>query len=114
MELRPSNTALVPLVLMLATALAELERSALTGGTVTDAQRRKAEDALEQAQVDVAKPWAERRAGAAAAIRAADHDVHTFVAEHLDELLEELGEDAEAAAAAVDSACRALLDAYAD
>jgi chromosome segregation ATPase len=100
-------------VARLSAALADLERRAAAGEQViSDEARTKAERELTQARIAAGAPWAERRDGVRAAIRDADHATRTFVAEHLDELLAELADEADAAASAVDRACHALITAY--
>jgi chromosome segregation ATPase len=99
-------------VARLSAALADLERRAAAGEQISDEARTKAERELTQARITAGEPWAERRDGVRAAIRDADHATRTFVAEHLDELLADLVDEAEAAATAVDRACHALITAY--
>jgi hypothetical protein len=60
------------------------------------------------------QPWPERRAGVERAATDADHEIQRFVASNLDALLNELHEDAEAAAAAVDAAAHGLVSSYHD
>jgi hypothetical protein len=95
-------------------ALTALERTAASGDTVTDQQRKTAEQTLTRASAAVDQPWQERRAGAEAALRGKDTEATLFVRDHLDELLAEVAEDAEVAAEAVDTACQRVLDAYAE
>ena len=95
-----------------AVALAQLERSSASGEQVAAKTRTDAEAALAKAQADVAAPWAERRAGATAAIADADREMRLFIGANLDALLDELREGAEAAAGAVDRACQDLVAAY--
>jgi hypothetical protein len=97
-----------------AAGLVELERKAATGDAIGDGTRRKAEQTLAAARVEAEAPWAERRAGTAAALGDHDRDVHRFIGEHFDELLAEVTEDAEAAALAVTSACERLVAAFHD
>jgi len=92
--------------------LADLERRAAAGERVSAQARTKAEEALTQARLRHAEPWAERAAGVQAAIREAEQGKRAFVTEHLDELLGELVEDANAAAEDVNHAAQRLLDAY--
>jgi hypothetical protein len=99
-------------VARLSAALADLKRRAAAGEQVSDEERTKAERELTQARITAGAPWAERRDGVRAAIRDADHAERTFVADHLDELLVELVDEAETAASAVDRACHALIAAY--
>jgi chromosome segregation ATPase len=99
-------------VARLSTELAELERRAAAGEQVSSRSRTEAEAKLAKARARHGEPWAERRAGVEAAIRDADRELRVFVREHLPELAAELSEDAEAAAEAVNRACRALSDAY--
>jgi hypothetical protein len=99
-------------VTRLSEQLADLERRAAAGEQVSDQARTKAERELTQARVAAAAPRAERQDGVRAAIRDADHAARTFVADHLDELLAALAEEAEASALAVDQACHALIAAY--
>jgi hypothetical protein len=82
-------------------ALEQLERRALTGEKVTDAQRKRAEDTLAKAREAEREPWGERVRAAQQAVRDADQMVRAFVAETLDALLVELTEDAERVAAKV-------------
>jgi Tfp pilus assembly protein FimV len=89
--------------------LADLERRAAAGERVSAQARAKAEQALTQARLRHAEPWAERAAGVRAAIREAEQGKRAFVIEHLDELLGELVEDANAAAEDVNHAAQRLL-----
>jgi hypothetical protein len=93
-------------------ALSELERRGAGGEAISAEQRRKAEAALNKARIEAGEPWGERITGLRAAGRDADAAVARFVGEHLNELLAEIGEDAEAAAADVDRACHRLVEAY--
>jgi hypothetical protein len=99
-------------VARLSAVLADLERRAAAGEEVSDAQRTKAEQALTKARSKAAEPWAERRGGQQAAARDHDRKVALFVGENFPALYGDLAEDAEAAAASVDSAARALVSAY--
>jgi hypothetical protein len=91
--------------------LVRLEKSALAGEKVTDAQRRKAEDALLQAKSIVAAPWPERQSAAAEAAREAGYAVSAYASANADALLSALAEDGTAAAAMVDQAAQAVVDA---
>jgi hypothetical protein len=82
-------------------ALEQLERRAFAGEKVTDAWRKRAEDALAKAQRLEREPWGERARAAQHAVRDADLAVRAHVAEHLDAILAELTQDAERAAAKV-------------
>jgi hypothetical protein len=82
-------------------ALEQLERRAFAGEKVTDAQRKRAEDALAKAQLAEREPWGERARAAEQAVRDADQVVRAYIAEHLEALLTELTEDAERAAVKV-------------
>jgi hypothetical protein len=90
-------------------ALEQLERRAFAGEKVTDAQRKRAEDALAKAREAEREPWGERVRAAQQAVRDADQVVRAFVAESLDALLVELNQDAERAAAKVDASGRDFL-----
>jgi hypothetical protein len=79
---------------------------------VNAAERTKLERELAAAKAATHEPWAERIAGVEAAARDVDRAVALYVAGNLDELLAELHENAEAAASAVDAACRELVTAY--
>jgi hypothetical protein len=91
--------------------LEQLERRALTGEKVAEAQRRRAEDALTSARQVEQEPWGERARAAEQAVRDADQRVEQYVAEHLDTLLAELTEDAERAAAKVNDSAADFLAA---
>jgi hypothetical protein len=88
-------------------ALEQLERRVFAGEEVTDAQRKRAEDALAKAREAGREPWGERVRAAQQAVRDAGQVVRAFVAESLDALLVELTEDAERAAANVNERARA-------
>jgi hypothetical protein len=90
-------------------ALEQLERRALTGTKVTDAQRKRGEDALAKARQQEQEPWGERIRAAEQAVRDADKVVRAYVADHLDALLVELTEDAERAAARVNQSASDFL-----
>lgn len=92
--------------------LVALEREAASGGKVTLAKRREAEDELLRAKTAALAPWAERRAAARLAVEDARHDVARFVGANLDALLADLGAEGRAAAARLDAAAQAVLDAY--
>jgi hypothetical protein len=96
----------------LSAELADLERANAAGEQVSEKTRREAEASLTKARILAAEPWAERRAGIQAAARDEEHAIQVFVAEHLDELVAELEEDADAAADAVNRACGAVESAY--
>ena len=95
-------------------ALERLERRSFAGEKVTDAQRKRAEDALAKAQRTEREPWSERARAAQQAVRDAEQVVRAFVAEHLDALLAELAEDAEHAAEAVNTTGAAFMAATAE
>jgi hypothetical protein len=65
-----------------------------------------------KARIAANEPWAERRAGIQAAIRDQEQAIASFIAENLDELVAEVEEDGEAAAEALNRACRGVEDAY--
>jgi hypothetical protein len=111
-ELDQQQRAATAEVELMRTKLADLERAAAAGEQISEQARTKAEQALTQARLKAGSPWAERREGVRQAMRDADQAVTTFVGEHLDELLGELREDAEAAAEAVNRAAARLVDAY--
>lgn len=92
--------------------LADLERRALGGQKVAATDRRRLEEALASARAAAGEPWAERRAGTREAIAECERRVQASVVEHLGELLDELGEDAERAARAVDAGAAAVVEAY--
>jgi hypothetical protein len=92
--------------------LADLERRALGGETVSAATRREAENALARARVEAEQPWPERLAGARAAVRDAHQQVHHFTAAHLDELVRNLERDGEVAAKNLTSAAEAVVAAF--
>jgi hypothetical protein len=95
-----------------AIAVAQLERRAAGGEDVSQGERTKAEKTLSEARAQADAPWAERRAGAIAAVGDLDDEIKRFIAANLDELVDELREDGKAAAESVDAACRALIDGY--
>jgi hypothetical protein len=92
-------------------ALVRLEQKAVTGDTVSAAERKKAEDTLSRAQIEAAAPWAERRAAVQAAIRDHERQLRAFASEHLSELYDDLAGAAQAAAEDVDHACRTIVEA---
>jgi hypothetical protein len=92
--------------------LVAIERAAAGGEKVSEAKRREAEDALLQARTAAAAPWSERRLAAELAARDARQAVAVFVGANLDALLTDIAVDGERAAAAIDAAAQALLDAY--
>jgi len=95
-----------------AVALAQLERKSAAGEPVSQGERTKAEKTLSETRAQADAPWAERRAGAIAAVGDADDAIRRFIAEHLDELVDELREDGTAAAESVDAACRSIVEGY--
>jgi hypothetical protein len=88
-------------------ALVEAERRG-----VSAAERGKAEKAVADAE---AKPTiiGARVEGARAAARDLEGVIQKYVAEHLDELLDELAAQGERAASAIDAGAAAILDGYA-
>jgi hypothetical protein len=92
--------------------LTDLERRALGGEKVSAATRREAEEALAEARAKAAEPWGERIAGAQAALRDATARLQQASAQHLDELVEGLEQDGEAAASKVNEAAAALVAAH--
>ncbi len=78
---------------------------------MTDAQRKRAEDALAKAQGAEREPWGERARAAQQAVRDIDQVVRAYVAEHIDALLVELTEDAERAAEKVNETATDFLAA---
>jgi hypothetical protein len=113
-ELDQQQRAATAEVELMRTKLADLERADAAGEQVSSQARAKAERALTEARARAGGPWAEKRAGIHAAMREADQAVTSHVAENLDELLGELAEDAQAAAAETNRACARLIDAYAE
>jgi small-conductance mechanosensitive channel len=92
--------------------LATLEHRAARGEKVPAAERSKLEAALAAAKAKTEEPWTERVAGVEAAVREQDGALRRYVADNLGPLFTELAEEAEAAASAVDAACRDLVSAY--
>jgi hypothetical protein len=88
-------------------ALVEAERR-----DAPQAQRAKLEQALAKAKARANEPWAERRAGAAAAARDRHAEQSAFAKEHLDALIATLEADGAVAAAGLDSAAEGVLAAY--
>jgi hypothetical protein len=78
---------------------------------VTAAQRRKAEERLDQAEQAAGERWPERRAGAERAAADAHQAVQRHVAEHFDAIVGELEQTGRAAAEHVDATAQAFLDA---
>jgi hypothetical protein len=95
-------------------AVAQLERRAANGETVTDEERRQAEADLETAAARQREPWPERADGVRAAVRDADQAIQRYVAEHFDALLGVVHEQADQAAADVDTCARRLAEAIAE
>ena len=92
-------------------ALTALERRRAGGEDVDDATRRKAEKLLTAARTKADEPWAERIGGARAAARQADGEARGYAAANYESLASELAEDAQAVAASVDDALRAVMAA---
>ena len=95
-------------------ALTALERAARSGETISAKQRTEAEQTLSAARAACSAPWGERRSGLQAALRDHDGRVQFFASEHFDELVDELDEDAEAAAAQVTRVAEAIAGAVAE
>jgi hypothetical protein len=91
--------------------LQQLERRSLGGEKVSDAQRRRTEEALAKARSVEQEPWVERVGAAGFAVQDAERGVRGHVAENFDKLLAELAEDAQTAASAVDETASAFLAA---
>jgi uncharacterized NAD(P)/FAD-binding protein YdhS len=91
--------------------LEQLERRSLGGQKVSDAQRRRAEEALAKARAAEQEPWVERVRAAGFAVQDAEQSIRAHVAENLDKLLAELTENAQAAASGVDETAAAFLAA---
>jgi hypothetical protein len=98
-------------VARLSDELTALERRSLEGESVTPAQRSKAEGELAKARAVAASPWGERRQAINEAIQGHQARVQRFVAEHFAELVEEVEQDGEQAAQAVDDAAAKLVAA---
>jgi hypothetical protein len=98
-------------VTRLSDELTALERRSLEGESVTPAQRSKAEGELAKARAVAASPWGERRQALREAISGHQGRVQWFVAEHFAELVEEVEQDGEQAAQAVDDAAAKLVAA---
>jgi hypothetical protein len=92
-------------------ALVQPEEAALSGEKVSAQRRAEVERTLTQAQLEAAAPWSERRTAAQRAVADANRAIVFYVGENLTTLLDELREDGEAAAAAVDAAAAAVVDA---
>lgn len=90
--------------------LVELERR----GVSPAGRRAKLEQTLAEAKARAAEPWAERVEGARQRARDAHTEVQRFVAERLDELVENLEADGRIAAQALTDAAEAMLAAYAE
>jgi len=93
--------------------LAALERRALGGEAVTDANRTKVEKRLAAAKAKANEPHAERAQGARAALLDIDGQIAAYVTEHHDALNGELADDAQAAASRVNDALQEIIDAHA-
>jgi hypothetical protein len=93
-------------------ALVAIERSAGAEGP-SASERAAAEKRLARAEQEARAPWRERVQGAERAAQDAHRLVQLHAAENLGELVAELEEDGEAAAAEVDQAAQAFLAAVA-
>jgi hypothetical protein len=82
------------------------------GGEDVSAEARKAETALAKARAEAVEPWAQRGAGARAALKDADAEIRRFVGENYDSLAGEVEQDARDAAERVDAALGELVAAY--
>lgn len=95
-----------------ANALADLERRALGGEDVSATKRRTSEQELSRARARAAEPWAERAAGANAAVADVDQAIARLVTQRFDDLADGLRAQGDEAAQAVDDAAGALIAAY--
>lgn len=95
-----------------AQAVADVERREIHGEQVTDAERKRREQALVKARTRRAEPWAERIQGARRAVAECERAIVAFAGERYDELMAELEEDARAAADRVNVALHDLCMAY--
>jgi hypothetical protein len=97
-------------VLAASAAVAQAERERLGGGdaAAVGVAEKRLTKAKQAATADVSR---ERLDGARAALRDADREIGTYVAEHYPELAAAHNEAAQRAAEAVDGALRAVLDA---
>jgi chromosome segregation ATPase len=80
-------------------------------GSGSAAERTKLERALNEAESRVSERWAERIAGARAAVADAQGAIRDYSAANLDELVAGLTREGEAAAERVNSAAEALVEA---
>ena len=87
-------------------ALAEFER-----GDGRQSDRAKLEQRFTEAEARVGQPWPTRLDGARRRVRDADRAIADHVRSNLAELLAEVEQDGAAAAARVDAAAQALVDA---
>jgi hypothetical protein len=93
-------------------ALTRLERRRLGGEDVSDAETRKAEKRLTDAQATSREPWAERAQAARSAVRDTEREIAALINEHLSELLENLHAEGQAVAEQVNAALTSLIAAY--
>jgi chromosome segregation ATPase len=89
-------------------ALIELERR----GDGSAAERTKLEKGLSAAEQRASEPWPERIEGGRRGVRDVQAQLQTFTAEHLDELVQALEASGEAAAAQLNAAAEALVEAF--
>jgi hypothetical protein len=99
-------------VTRLSAELVALERRSLEGESVTPTKRDKAEAELAKARAVAASPWGERRQAISEAIGGHHNRLQNYAGEHFAELVEEVEEDGEQAAQAVDAAAASLVAAY--
>jgi hypothetical protein len=93
-------------------SVAAMEREAALGDEVPPQERKQLEKQLQVAQSRAAEQWAERVRGRRLAVQAAENEIAAHVTADLPTLVAEVEQDARLAAAAVDEAARALVDAY--
>jgi hypothetical protein len=95
-----------------ADAVAQLERESLGGESVSATAVKTAEQALSRARFRALEPWAERRAGASAAVADLDRDIGRLVVERFDDLVSGLVAEGEQASRDRDAAASAVIEAF--
>jgi predicted nucleic acid-binding Zn-ribbon protein len=92
--------------------VADIERRRVAGEAVAEAEQAQAAKALARSRQTADAPWAEKRAGRAAAVRDADRRIQLFIGEHYPSLQDGLRAEGEAVAVAVNRAAERLVEAH--
>jgi hypothetical protein len=93
-------------------AVTDIERRALGGEKVSDAERAKARKRLADAKATADEPWSLRAAGGRRALSDLDQLIGTHVLESFDQLRADIEAEAVQAAERIDRAAQEIIDAF--